>query len=391
MKRKHVRLSDEIKAEFYRAFEQDDDEKIFLFFRQFLKYIENDDSPFNILLCFTNPLKDDENKEFLKCFDRTCKEFLDSRSHYRHDSSKNNTTGSAMCFIGVAHEYGLLGYDLDREKAFDHYFLSAQLNNHLGTYKLAQCHEKGIGTDVDREKALYFYRCAAKLGLTDALHTYGSILANGYLDAEVDEKTGLHYLSLAAIKANKIYPYPLFDIGRWYEKKREGQDNSAEMAYSFEVYLKGAYLNDPNCQYRVAKCLSDGELNQKKNLQKSIEWYKKAAQSGQIDAQLKLFGFHFSGINGILRRDLGIAYFWALRAGTKGCPRAVFYLGEFAMNGSGVKQDILLALWWYKIASTLGSREGSIKWEQTNREVMKRDSGPKLPPSCCGCRCTNIF
>lgn len=383
MRKKNIEISNELKTEFHIVFEKGNEEDIFLFLRKFLKFVENDDSPFNISLIFSNPLKDEENDYFMKCFTRTCNNFLESKASQKNDRERKKTTGSAMCFIGVGHEYGLFGYELDYELAHDYYEISAQLNNRLGTYKLAQCYEMGKGTQKDLERALYFYRCAAKLGLTDALHTYGSILANGYMGSEIDEKTGLHYLSLAAIKANRIYPYPLFDIGRWYEKKREDQDNAAEEEYSFQVYLKGAQLGDPNCQFRIAKCLNEGELGQKRNLGRSIEWYKKAAQSGQIDAQLKLFDYYFSGISGILRRDPAVSYFWALRAGTKGCPRAVFYLGEFAMNGSGIKQDIILALWWYKIAMTMGSREGKIKYHETLEEVMRRDTGPQIPSNCC--------
>ena len=67
---------------------------------------------------------------------------------------------------------------------------------------------------------------------------------------------------------------------------------------------------------------------------------------------MKLFGLYSSGLSEILKRDLGSSYFWALRAGTKGCARSVFYLGERIMSGSGIRQDILLGLWWYTIADT---------------------------------------
>lgn len=384
MNHSYFKISDELKMEFHKAFTQDDDEKIFLFFRKLLQYIENDDSPYSVLLCFENPLKDEENAAFMKDFGRICSNFLEERVKNRSDQSKRHTTGTAMCYLGVAYEYALFGYPLDYESAYEHYLIASQLNNQLGTYKLAQCYEMGKGTDRDTDQALYFYRCAAKLGLTDALHTYGSILSNGYLGAEVDEKTGLHYLSLAAIKADKIYPYPLFDIGKWYETKNGALDVPVDEKYSFGVYLKGANLNDPNCQYRVAKCLENGELKKRKNLSKAIGWYKRAAESGQIDAQLKLFGYYSSGIGKCLKRDLGLSYFWALRAGTKGCARAMFYLGEFSMSGSGIRKDILLALWWYTISSSMGSREGAIKMKQTRDEVRKRDAGPQISPKCCG-------
>lgn len=129
-----------------------------------------------------------------------------------------------MCFIGVSHEYGQFGNPIDSEEAYSNYLLSAQLNNDLGTYKLAQCYENGKGTSRNIEKALYFYRCAAKLGLPDALHSYGSILVNGCLGSEVDEKTGLDYLSLESIHIH----YLTLENGT---KTRQEERNSMQMKH----------------------------------------------------------------------------------------------------------------------------------------------------------------
>lgn len=77
-------------------------------------------------------------------------------------------------------------------------------------------------------------------------------------------------------------------------------------------------LQDPNCQYRIAKCLENGELGKQQNAVGSVKWYTMAAQLGQVDSQLKLFGYYSFGIPGIVQRDLSSSYFWALKAGAKG-------------------------------------------------------------------------
>lgn len=379
----YLKLSDPLKVEFYKAFNQENEEEIILFFRKFLQFLENDDKPYHTLMCFNNPSKDLENIEFMKNFNRTCETFLNSIIKNKNDPNFKEIVGIAFCYIGVGHEYGVFGYPLNNEETLYYYKLSSQLNCDLGTYMLANSYESGKGTTVDHDKALYFYRCAAKLGLTDALHIYGSALVNGFFDSPIDEKTGLHYLSLAAINADTIYPYPLFDIGRWYERENINADVIVDKEYSFEVYMKGANLNDPNCQNRIARCYELGELKKKVNMREAIYWYKRAAEGGQIDAQLKLFGFYRSGAQGIVRKDLGASYFWALRAGLKGSARSVFYLGELALTGSGIAQDILLALWWYSISSTMGSKEGCAKMITILEEVNRRDLGPFLPVSCC--------
>lgn len=374
----YFKLSDSLKNEFYTVFRNSNEDEIFLFFRKILQYIENDDSPYNNLIIFSNPKKDLENIEFMKAFNRTCRTFLETSAHSKNVANKKASVGKATCFIGMAYEYQLFNYPLDYEKSCEYYELATQLNDPLATYKLAQCNEKGRGTTKDVKKALYFYRCAAKLGITDALHTYGSIIMNGFLDAPKDERLGMHYLSLAAIQADLIYPYPLFDIGKKYEKKGDTLDIIADETYAYSIYLKGAILNDPNCQNKIARCYENGELKKHKNLKKAIAWYKKAAEGGQIDSQLKLFAFLSSGIPGIIKKDLKSSYFWALRAGTKGFSRSMFYLGELSLSGSGTEQNIILAYWWYKIAACNGSREGQIKMQLTADEINKRDLGPTL-------------
>lgn len=383
MNKAFFQLSDELKNEYYASFASEQESEIFLFLRKFLKFIEDDSSSFNVLIRFENPLKDEERRFFMKDLYRNCRRFLETRRRSTDDS----VVAEALCYIGTAHEYGLFDYSWDWEEAFQQYLVSSQLNNALGTYRLAICFEKGIGTSRDYERALYFYRCAAKLGQVDGLHVYGAILANGYLGARMDQNTGLHYLSLASITANKMYPYPLYDIAGWYEKKQDAAGCVVDQRYALELYIKGAELGDPNSQYRLGRCYENGELETEACINKAVQWYKRAAVNGQSEAQLMLFGFYSSGVPGVLKKDSGASYYWALRAGIRGNARAVFFLGEYARSGIGIEEDILLALWWYTISASMGSYEGRMKMQQTKSEIERRDIGPEIPYRCCGITC----
>ncbi|KAM0680043.1 hypothetical protein GINT2_001731 [Glugoides intestinalis] len=374
------KVTEDLKDAYYKCFESKSDKKVFQFLKKYLQFVENDSSSFNVLMLFENPLHKSERRSFMKELNGNCRRFLEEKQR-----SKNNATiGEALCYVGVGYEYGLFGYKRDCYAAFEAYVTSSRLSNGLGTYKLAQCFEKGKGTSQDIGKALYFYRCAAKLGLVDALHVYGAILANGYLRCSIDHKTGLHYLSLAAVKASNVYPYPLFDIGKWYETKQETLDTFYDEEYSFKVYMKGANLNDPNSQYRIARCFENGELKQTRSIATAVQWYKRAADNGQTDAQMMLFGLYSSGINGVLNKDSGKSYYWALCTGIRGNARAVFFLGEYSRNGIGIESDILLALWWYTISASMGSYEAKVKMRETRAEIEKRDIGPEIPYKCCG-------
>lgn len=377
MNERYYRMTQKLKDEYHRSFNSGEDEKIFKFLRMYMQFIENDNSSYNILILFEDPLRNEENRFFLRDVNRNCRNFLESKESSKGSLEDKETTGLVFCYIGFGYEYGVFEYYRDQEMAYEKYLISAQLNNDLGTYRLAECYEQGKGTDRDIDKAFYFYRCAAKLGIVDALHVYGTMIKSK------DQKTGLHYLSCASIKADKIYPHPLYDIGKWYETKQETLDVCMDEEYSFDVYMKGAKLDDSNCQYRVAKCFENGELKRNRNMNKAVKWYKLAAENGHVDAQMILFGLYSTGVPNVIERDLSKAYYWALRAGIKCNPRASLYLGEYSKEGLGVESDILLALWWYTISVTMGSYEARIKYEDTRREVEKRDLGPEIPYKCC--------
>lgn len=382
-------LQNEFREYFIRDNNDNDDSNRFNFFRKFIVFVENDVSSFNHLILLENPLKNMKYFEFMKSMNDTCKEFLESKSQLPDESDTRKTLGNAFCYKGTAYEHGLFGYKKDFISACENYLISSRLNNSFGTYKLAQCYEKGKGTERDANRALYFYRCAAKLGLTDALHVYGMLLAKGGLGAEIDEKTGLHFLSLASVQSDKIYPYAQFDIGKWYETVKEGLDVNVDEKYAFDIFMRGAKLNDPNCQFRIAACFDKGQLGAPKDLEKAAFWYHRAAEGGHIEAQMILADFYRTGLGNRIKRDLKASYFWILEAGTRGCSRAVLYLGEYSMGGSGLKPDILLAMWWFMISAEMGLPEAKVKYEETKKEVERLDDGPQIPNTCCGFFCCN--
>lgn len=339
------------------------------------------------MILLENPIKNNDYFQFMNEFNEKCKEFLEEKTKEQSGPENRKIIGAASCYKGAAYEYGLFGFKRDFYKGFQSYLLSSQLNNAFGTYKLAQCFEKGKGAERDPSKALYFYRCAAKLGLTDALHTYGMLLAKGGLGSDIDEKTGLHFLSLASIQSDKIYPYAQFDIGKWYETIQETLDVSVDENYAFNIYMKGAQLNDPNCQYRIATCYENGALKTAVDSEKASFWYHRSAEGGHLDAQMILAAYYTTGMVGGIQRDLKKAYFWTLEAGTRGYPRALLHLGEYSRVGAGTQPDILLSMWWFLISASMGSPEAKVKYEETKAEVERIDDGPQIPRSCCGLLC----
>lgn len=71
-------------------------------------------------------------------------------------------------FLGSAYYWGD-GVEVDREKAFHYYMISAEKGNPETQYKIGSCYETGQGTAKDMSAAVSWYRKSAEQGYPDAL------------------------------------------------------------------------------------------------------------------------------------------------------------------------------------------------------------------------------
>ncbi|KAG5858630.1 hypothetical protein KMI_13g19220 [Encephalitozoon hellem] len=278
-------------------------------------------------------------------------------------------------YLGLSYEKGLFGIRRDCRKAFRHYLISAQLGSPTGTFKVAQCYEKGVGKKRNTRNALHFYRCAAKLGLVDAMHTYGVIILFGNIENDSDLETGYFYLRLAARKATHTYPYALYDLARCYERGKGPDIISPDDSYAFKLYLKGGSLDCPNCQFRVGRCFENGELGQEKDVVRALEWYAKAADLGQSDAQLRLSALFLNGFESMVEKNHRLAFKFGLRAAIGENVSAAYLVSDFYKQGVGVKRNALLSLWWGRIAEELGMDQGNRPVERIKIIVPDEDAG----------------
>ncbi|KAG0417745.1 Chitin synthase regulatory factor 3, partial [Dictyocoela roeselum] len=196
------------------------DERTFIEIKSKLKSLE-DEKIAKYVFIMDNPL--DKKQLSRSAEEQKYVEFLMSYTSGRKMLFKNPPCALAHAYLGLAYELGALGVTKDEKRAFGYYKIAMKMNNALGTYRLAQCYEKGIYKRKNLVKALTFYRLAAKLGLVEAQHTFGSILIYGDLNAQRDISCGIFYLKLAIKNSNSEYPYPYFDLARVYESNNNIQ------------------------------------------------------------------------------------------------------------------------------------------------------------------------
>jgi hypothetical protein len=118
-----------------------------------------------------------------------------------------------------------------------------------------------------------------------------------------------------------------------------------------------------------------------KSDKEAVNWYRKAADKGQVYAMLNL-GWMYANGRGVARDD-SEAVKWCRKAADLGEPVAMYNLGLMYDNGLGVKKDRAEALKWYKKAAALGHEDAkravrSSKMEDDKKhkeQPAKKDDG----------------
>ncbi|MBC9786430.1 toll/interleukin-1 receptor domain-containing protein [Heliobacterium chlorum] len=89
-----------------------------------------------------------------------------------------------------------------------------------------------------------------------------------------------------------------------------------------------------------------------KNEIKAVEWYRKAAEQGNAEAQSNL-GFMYASGRGVAKDDAK-AVEWLLKAAEQGVAAAQYNLGMMYEDGISVSKDAFQAVEWYRKAAQQG-------------------------------------
>lgn len=376
------KLPKTLEEESERVFLSGSGRDVFCLLYRYLQFVEDDNEGFLHLFLLENPL---ERKQSMDDFNAKCLGFLkrslkEGNTAHPYDA----TLSEAQTYMGLAYELGLFGLRRNARLALSYYSAAARQNHPIGTFRMGQCFEKGIGKARSHRRALDFYRCSAKLGYVVGMHIYGSVLLHGDLDNKRDLQSGLFYLKLAVRKADESYPFPYYDLAQVYELSTDPDEIQPDTAYALRIYSRGARLGCPNCQYRMAKCHEIGELGESRSLGAAVEWYRKAASLGHVDAQATYSRLLFTGIDHVLQPSAEQSFFWALKAAVRMHPQAAFSVAEFVEGGFGTRKSTFLALWWYTVAHESGHTQARSKLTTLKLEIDMRNEGVR-ESRCCGC------
>jgi len=152
-------------------------------------------------------------------------------------------------------------------------------------------------------------------------------------------------------------------IGFVYE---QGFDVERNFQEAVKWYRKAADQGYLDSQIKLAKIYSKGGHGLDKNMEESAKWYRKAAEQGDAFAQNKL-GMLYGRGRGVTR-DYNESMKWFLKAANQDNTVAMGNIGYMYENGLGVEQDYAEAIKWYRKAADMGDIDAKEKLQELGFE-----------------------
>jgi uncharacterized protein len=245
------------------------------------------------------------------------------------------------------------GVPVDLKEAFRLFTLSAEAGSPSGQYFLGAAYSKGKGVEQDDKAAFKWCLESAKHGHVKAQVFVGQMLADGKgVDQNYSEA---------------------FD---WFERAakqndREGQSWVAcaylfgkgvtmDDAKAFEWFQKAAMQGDPVAQANLGVLLTspDNKLGGTDALSQGVMWARKAAEQNDAFGQYIFGGLHEEGIG--LPKDVNEAGKWYRKAANQGLEEAQIKLADL-LSQSFIEQERYEATKWYTAAAENGNSEAQFQ------------------------------
>lgn len=256
---------------------------------------------------------------------------------------------------------------------------SAYSMHHLGLQYL-----KGEGTDIDRYEAARLFEDSYAKGYEESKkildkyelpeQRYDYRLIHLAEEGDVDAQYTLAIWSQT--KAEKSGSYFINDENRsfyWMSKAAEGGERRAfaHLGYKYmngvgteqnfkegiNCFNMGASVGDSRAQFLLGLCYANGEGIEKNELE-GISWLNKAANNGNGDAMFEL-GLNYANGKLGLSKDVQKSVEWYKRGAKAKSSNCLTNLGYCYLHGIGVEKDFWLACDCFEQAASLGNKTAS--------------------------------
>jgi len=120
-------------------------------------------------------------------------------------------------------------------------------------------------------------------------------------------------------------------------------ENQGDYKRAFELFMKGALLNDTDCMSKIGYYYDLG-LYVRKNKSKAMYWYKKAYRQYDIVSPINIAIIYEE------KREWKKALWWFHKAVAMGNKDGFFHIASLYHRGRGVQRNIRTAINYYKKA-----------------------------------------
>ena len=252
-------------------------------------------------------------------------------------------------YLGVMSYYGK-GITQNHNQAIKWIMKAAEQGYSDAQFELGQMYSERNGVDRDDREAIKWYRKAAEQGNSDAyyklcvMYAFGRGAPKKFI-VEPEEGPKKFIVDPENVGAQQIRLCVIYEDS-------EVPPQSFEEA--LEYYRKAVEEGDADAQYKLGEMYKNGRGVQQDDIA-AAKWYSKAAEQGNSDAYYKLGEIYENG-RGVQQDDIAAAEWYRKAAeqyeesAAQGYPDACYKLGEMYENGKGVQQDDEEAFGWYSAA-----------------------------------------
>ena len=307
------------------------------------------------------------------------------------NTAADSSDPAIAAILGRAYYLGL-GVDANSAKALGYLETASKGGYSIASYLLADAVEQGKGMRMDEAEAArrYIKFVAAADDADPTSFDYGAAmtsLSDCFAKGKGVEKKFELALDAAnkAAACNNLSPFELMALGDFYnapmpnpvsktadeagtltvETARKVDAEKAEKLYVLAVPGLQKLMSEGNTD--AMKLLGDLYLDGKGGLEqdyaKAMEYYLKAAEEDNADAQAQL-GYMYQNALGV-PADYAKAMEWNNRAAQQGNAQGQAQIGYLYQNGLGVTQNLDEAGRWYTRAKEGGSEWAAAKLEET--------------------------
>ena len=218
----------------------------------------------------------------------------------------------------------------DSQKSLEIFKQVAQAGNAIAQTNLSIQYAYGIGTTINKEKALYWLNKALAQDYYNAYYLTGKFHLNGI------------FYPKSKLKAHEYF----------MQAKQRGSIESL---------------------YELGKINEDWH-----NLSKALKFYKQAAEADYPEAQAMMGLIHEGNskdyINeNIVTVDLEKSMQWYLKAAQNGFHYAIYMTGYNYEVGRGVKKSLAKAQYWYKQCAKMGGQECVMSLSKEQQLIVKQE------------------